>query len=102
MKMKKFIIDKESAEKAKATISDTLAFKKWPKFENAVTEDPFYHPKPKRIKKLKTGTSFPPGTYRYKDEPLRVVYYPNKKDHIVYPLAAGTATNIPYKKKSQK
>jgi len=67
--MKKFIIDKESAEKAKATISDTLAFKKWPKFENAVTENPFYH---------------------------------NKKDHIVYPLAAGTATDIPYKKKSQK
>ena len=102
MSMGKFIVDKESANKAKETISDTLASKKWPKFENAVTENPFYHPKPKRIKKLKTGTSFPPGTYRYKDEPLRVVYYPNKKTRIVYPLAAGTSTNIPYKKKSKR
>jgi hypothetical protein len=42
--MEKWIIDKESAEKAKATISDTLTFKKWPKFEDAVTENPFYHP----------------------------------------------------------
>ena len=100
--MEKFIIDKESAKKAKATISNTMASKKWPKFENAVTENPFHHPKPKRIKKLKEGTSFPPGTYRYKDEPLRVVYYPDKKAHVVYPLAAGTATDIPYKKKSKK
>ncbi len=100
--MEKFIIDKKMAEQAKATISDTLAFKKWPKFENAVTKNPFYHPKPKRIKKMEAGTSFPPGTYRYKDEPLRVVYYPNKEDRVVYPLAAGTATNISYKKKSKK
>lgn len=100
--MQKFLIDKESAEQAKATISDPLASKKWPKFEIAVTENPFYHPKPKRIKKLAEGKSFPQGTYRYRDDPLRVVYYPNKKDHIVYPLVAGTATDIPYKKKSKK
>lgn len=100
--MEKFVIHKDSAEKAKATISDPLAAKKWPKFEIAVTESPFYHPKPKRIKKIEEGTSFPKGTYRYRDDPLRVVYYPDKEKRIIYPLAAGTATDIPYKKKSKK
>lgn len=100
--MEKFDIHKESADQIRATISDPLALKKWPKFEAAVTENPFYHPKPKRIKKLEKGTSFPVGTYRFKAGPLRVVYFPNKKDHVVYPLAAGTSTDIPYKKKSKK
>jgi mRNA-degrading endonuclease RelE of RelBE toxin-antitoxin system len=44
----------------------------------------------------------PKGTYRYRDDPLRVVYYPDKEKRIIYPLAAGTATDIPYKKKSKK
>jgi len=100
--MKIFTVDKKSAKQAKATISDPLAAKKWPKFEGSVAENPFYHPKPRRIVKLEKGTSFPPGTYRYRDDPLRVVYYPNKETHTVYPLAAGTATDIPYKKKSKK
>ncbi|MBL6995966.1 hypothetical protein [Desulfobacula sp.] len=100
--METFTVDKESAKRAKATISDPLAEKKWPKFEMSVADNPFYHPKHRRIVKLEKGTGFPPGTYRYSDNPLRVVYYPNKETHTVYPLAAGTATNIPYKKKSKK
>ena len=100
--MKAFTVDKKSAKRTKATISDPLAEKKWPKFDASMAENPFYHPKPRRIAKLEKGTSFPPGTYRYRDDPLRVVYFPNKETHIVYPLAAGTATDIPYKKKSSK
>lgn len=100
--MKKFAIDKETAKDVKASISDPLALKKWPKFETTVSENPFYHPKAKRIKKLERGTSFPSGSYRFKDEPLRVVYYPEKKARIVYPLDAGTSTDISYKKKSKK
>ena len=100
--MDKWLIDKESADEAKATISNALAIKKWPKVEDAVAENPFFHPKPKRIRKLKEGTSFPHGTYRFRDDPLRVVYYPEKKKRIVYPLDASTATDIAYKKKSKK
>lgn len=100
--METFTIDKKSAKQAKATISDPFAAKKWPKFEVSMAENPFYHPKHRRIAKLEKGSAFPPGTYRYRDDPLRVVYYPNKETHIVYPLAAGTATDIPYKKKSKK
>jgi len=99
--MEKYTIHEESAKQVKATISDPLASKKWPKFETAIAENPFYHPKYRRIKKLEEGTSFPPGTYRFKDEPLRVVYYPNKEQRVVYPLAAGTATDISYKKRSK-
>ena len=100
--MEKWEIDAEYAETAKTDIAgDEKALKKWPKFESAVTDNPFYHPKPKRIEKLK-ATAYPDGTWRYKDEPLRVVYYPDKKSRIVYPLAAGTATDIPYKIRSKK
>jgi hypothetical protein len=59
--METFTVDKESAERAKATISDPLAEKKWPKFEISVTDNPFYHPKHRRIVKLEKGTGFPPG-----------------------------------------
>lgn len=100
--MEKWKIDVEYAKRAKASISsDERALKKWPKFETAVTEDPYHHPKPKRIVKLK-ATDFPEGTWRYRDDPLRVVYYPNKEERIIYPLEAATATNISYKKRSKK
>ena len=100
--MKKWTIDKDSAESVKASIDkDKLALKKWSKFENSVTEDPFYHPKYRRIAKLK-ATSYPTGTYRYRDDPLRVVYFPEGLKKIVYPLEAGTVTDISYKKRSKK
>jgi len=100
--MEAFTVDKKSAKRAKAAISDPLAEKKWPKYEASVAGNPFYHPKHRRIAKLEKGTSFPPGTYRYRDEPLRVVYLPHKESQTVYTLAAGTSTDISYKKKSKK
>ena len=100
--MERFTIHEESAEIVKAAITDREASKKWPKFEETVTENPFYHPKHRRIAKLEKGTKFPLGTYRFRDDPLRVVYFPNKESRVVYPLAAGTASNIAYKKKSKK
>lgn len=100
--MEKWVIDKDSAKEAKATISDPLAIKKWSKFEDAVTANPFFHPKHRRIKKLQKGTSFPPGAHRFRDDPLRVVYYPEKEKRTVFPLAAGSSTDIAYKKKSKK
>jgi len=100
--MDKWEIDAESAEMAKTSISsDERALKKWKKFETAVAKNPFHHPKPKRIEKLQSST-YPKGTWRFKDEPLRVVYYPNKETKVVYPLEAGTATNISYKRRSKK
>jgi mRNA-degrading endonuclease RelE of RelBE toxin-antitoxin system len=99
--MAPYQIDTESAEKEKKTLSDPQAQKKWPKYEATVSENPFHHPKHKRIEKLK-GTAFPPGSYRYSDNPLRVVYYPNKETETVYTLSAGTATDIAYKKRSKK
>jgi mRNA-degrading endonuclease RelE of RelBE toxin-antitoxin system len=100
--MDKWIIDKKSAVEAKVSItSDTLALKKWSSFERDVSDNPFYHPKHKRIRKLKVS-SYPPGTYRYKKEPLRVVYYPDKVKRVVFPLEAGTATDMSYKKRSSK
>ncbi|GAH38553.1 unnamed protein product [marine sediment metagenome] len=100
--MDKWIIDRESAEEAKESIaSNTLALKRWNSFEEDVIDNPFYHPKSKRIKKLKT-TSYPEGTYRYKKEPLRVVYYLNREKRTIYPLDAGTSTNIAYKRRSHR
>lgn len=100
--MDKWILDVASAKAAEADITDNQhAMKKWEKFKTVVVKDPFYHPKAKRIEKLKTS-SYPDGTYRYKDEPLRVVYYPEKSTKTVYPLATGTATSITYKKRSKK
>lgn len=100
--MEPWKIDEKSSAATKADLVDPLAAKKWPSFEANVADNPFFHPKAKRIKKLEKGTSFPDGTYRYRNDPLRVVYYPDKDDRTVYPLAAGSASNIAYKKKSKK
>jgi len=100
--MNVWIIDKEYAEKAKSSISgDPQMMKKWISFEKDVTSNPFYHPKHKRIMKVKTP-AFSPGTYRYKKDPLRVVYFPQKEKKVIYPLEAGTATDISYKKRSKR
>ncbi|MBW2708093.1 MAG: hypothetical protein JRD04_02220 [Deltaproteobacteria bacterium] len=99
--MEKWIIDTAFKEDAKTSIkAHHRALKKWPKFEADVAGNPFFHPKHRRIAKLDLP-SFPKGSYRYRDDPLRVVYYPNKKDRTVYPLAADTTTNIAYKKRSK-
>ena len=51
--MEKWTIDKESEETAKASISGIeKAIKKWKKFRTAVTENPFHHPKHRRIAKI--------------------------------------------------
>jgi mRNA-degrading endonuclease RelE of RelBE toxin-antitoxin system len=81
--------------------SDTQLSKRWLDFERDVTANPYRHPKHKRIARLK-DSRFPKGTYRYRNEPIRVVYFPEGKKKIVYPLAVGTATDIPYKKRSFK
>ena len=99
--MEKWTIDEESAKEAKTSLkSHPDALKKWPKFETDVSNDPFFHPNHRRISKLE-GTQFPKGSYRYRYDPLRVVYYPEKADRIVYPLDAGTSTDISYKKRSK-
>jgi len=100
--MDRWIIDEEFAAEAKAQIRDPRAEKKWPSFEADVAANPFYHPVYRRIKKLRPGSGFPSKAYRYKKERLRVVYYPNKEDRTVYPLAAGTASTIAYKRRSRK
>ena len=89
---KKDIIDK-------ATSTEELS-KRWEDFERDVTNNPFYHPKKGRIEKLK-DTAYK-GNYRYRNEPIRVVYFPEGRTKKVYPLDVGTATDIKYKKKSSK
>jgi mRNA-degrading endonuclease RelE of RelBE toxin-antitoxin system len=101
--MDKWIIDEESKnsvfeESIKG--NDTLV-EKWDLFKADVTKNPFYNPKPKRIEKLKGEKTFPPGTYRYKREPLRVVYYPESSTKTVFPLEAATSTQISYKKRTR-
>jgi len=91
--------DKKGIEKEYK--SDTRLEKKWKDFERDVTRNPFYHPKPKRIEKLR-DTPYPDGSWRYKKDPIRVVYYPEGSTKIVYPLAVSSATDIPYKKRSFK
>jgi mRNA-degrading endonuclease RelE of RelBE toxin-antitoxin system len=100
--MDKWIIDDASKEEVFCAIKhkDVLVGK-WSSFESDVTDNPFYHPKAKRIVKLKGKTSFPPGTYRYRKDPLRVIYFPDKSTQTVYPLEAASATDISYKKRTK-
>ncbi len=94
-------MDKLYEKKAKASISsDPQALKKWDSYVSTVIDNPFYNSKHRRIAKLK-GPNYK-GLYRYKREPLRVVYRPNKSSRTIFTLEAGTATKIGYKKKSNK
>jgi hypothetical protein len=100
--MDKWVIDEESKTEVFNTIkSDSTLVKKWASFESDVINNPYFHPKYKRIEKLKGKTSFPPGSYRYKKEPLRVVYIPEGTTKIIYPLEAATSTSISYKKRTK-
>lgn len=100
--MAEWIIDKASKVQLFDSIkNDTILVKKWASFEIDVTKNPFFHPKYRRIKKLEGKTTFPPGTYRYRKDPLRVVYYPEKETRVVYPLEVATTTQISYKKRTK-
>ncbi len=95
--------DDEHKEDIKASYSsDPRLKKRWGDFERDVTNNPFRHPKPRRIVKLKDESLYGKGTYRYRNEPIRVVYYPEKKEKIVYPIEVASAENISYKRKSFK
>lgn len=100
--MEKWIVDPESAEEAKAGLSDESALKKWPSFEADVAENPFYNATPKRIAKLKRGSGYPDKTYRYRKDPLRVIYIPNRDNNVVYPIEAASASSASYKRRSKK
>lgn len=78
--------------------SNTLLEKRWKDFERDVTPNPYRHP---RIRKLK-DTSFHKGTYRYRKDPIRVVYYPEKSSKTIYPLEVATATDVSYKRRSSR
>lgn len=92
--------DKRHKSDIEATYrSDTQLESRWKDFERDVTQSPYYHPKPGRIRKLR-DTSFPEGTWRYSKNPIRVVYYPEKSRKIIYPLEVATATDVSYKKRS--
>jgi mRNA-degrading endonuclease RelE of RelBE toxin-antitoxin system len=90
--------EREIIEKAYST---TELKEKWGRFVEDVTQNPYFHPKHQRIVKLKDST-YPKGSRRYRNDPIRVVYYPEGKTKKVYPLDVGTATDIRYKKRSSK
>jgi len=81
--------------------NDQRLLKKWDSFEADVTINPYFHPKSKRIAKLQGKTSFPEGTFRYRRDPLRVVYFPEGTTKTIYPLEVATTTQISYKKKTK-
>ncbi len=79
-------------------------FKKYPKqshvkksFEKDVVNNPFYHPKDRRI--VRIGDS---KNYRYSKSATRIVYRPDQAKHTVYPLEIGKGTDISYKKRSKR
>ncbi len=79
---------------------DDVLVQKWDLYKADVTKNPYHNPKYKRIEKLK-GKSFPPGSHRYKREPLRVIYIPDGSTKVIYTLEAATTTKISYKKRTK-
>jgi len=70
-------------------------------FETDVTTDPFRHRVRKRIASIQPEKRrYPEGSYRWRKSNLRIVYFPDKDDHTIYPLDAATASDIGYKKRS--
>jgi len=82
--------------------SNTALTKRWGDFVRDVTGNPHYHPKQRRIAKLKDKKAFPPGTWRYRNEPIRVVYFPKSSTKEIFPLEVSTADKVSYKKRSSK
>ncbi|MCK4905428.1 hypothetical protein KAS42_04215 [bacterium] len=69
-------------------------------FETDVSRNPFSHPTPKKIRRIKKEKGrYPKGTHRWKKKALRIVYFPEKETHTVYPLDAANAGNAGYKKR---
>lgn len=100
--MDKWTIDESYKEVVFDSIRhDSELVRKWPSFESDVTKNPYYHSKSKRIVKLKGKTTFPPGTYRYRKDPLRVIYLPEGGTQIIYPLEAASVTDVSYKKRTK-
>lgn len=100
--MDNWIIDEEQKEVVFDSIKhDQTLVKKWSSFESDVTKNPYYHPKFRRIVKLKGKTAFPPGSYRYKKDPLRVVYIPEGSTQTIYLLEAASVTDVSYKKRTK-
>jgi mRNA-degrading endonuclease RelE of RelBE toxin-antitoxin system len=95
-----YIDEAEFRQIRKQYTSHPMLEKRWKNFVSDVTSNPFFHPKPKRIRKLKGKTQFPSGTYRYKFEPIRVVYYPHKASQTVYPLEVSSGKDASYKRRS--
>ena len=81
-------------------------FEKYPKqhhvklsFERDVTENPFFHPTPRRIVPLKGELK---GKFRYGKSKTRITYEIDKPSHTVYPLETAKITETSYKKRSKK
>jgi len=68
-----------------------------PEFQIDVTENPYFHPTPNKIAKLQP-TDYGKNIYRWRKKDLRIVYKPVKKESTIYPLDAGSASSIGYKK----
>jgi len=71
-----------------------------PEFESDVTTNPFRSPRGRIVRIQQTKGRYREGVYRWKKSDLRIVYFPEKANHTIYPLDAGTAANIGYKKRS--
>jgi mRNA-degrading endonuclease RelE of RelBE toxin-antitoxin system len=69
-------------------------------FERDVKTNPLYHPKDRRIRKMK-GEEYK-GLYRWKESNTKVIYFPQAPQKTVFVVETGTATGISYKKKSSK
>ena len=99
----KWTIDVPSRDEAKVSIrKKQAALEKCQNYLDDVALNPLYSPVHRRITKLKGSTSYPEGSYRYRKDPLRVVYFPEKSTQTVYTLEAATADSASYKIRSKK
>ena len=93
--------DERTEKRIKKLIDSSEIFSnKYEAFERDVTENPYHHPKHRRIKKLSGEKDYPVGSYRYRNDPIRVVYFPHGESRTVFPLEAATVTTVGYKRRS--
>lgn len=69
-----------------------------PEFENDVTRNPRYHEIRGRIRPVKRDDIYPDDTWRWTKRHLRIVYHVEDETKTIWPLGAGTAAGIRYKK----
>lgn len=73
-----------------------------PQYENDVTADPFRHRHPGRITEVeKEIARYRKGCYRWKNNQVRIVFFPDKTNATIYSLDANTPAQIKYKKRSK-